>query len=56
MEKKVKIKSTRIIIRIEENQKEKFEKAAEKSEKFLSRWIRDVLDKEAEKVLKIKEK
>ena len=32
----------------------KFEKEAKESEKFLSRWIRDVLEKEAEKVLKNK--
>lgn len=55
MEKKNKIKSTNIIIRVKEHQKVAYEEAAEKEGKFVSEWIRDILDREAEKVLKEKE-
>lgn len=52
MEKKNKIKSTNIIIRVREHQKTEYEAVAEKEGKFLSEWIRDILDREAQKSLK----
>lgn len=45
-------KSTNIFIRVKEQQKEIYEKAAEKEGKFLSEWIRSILDREAAKTLK----
>lgn len=56
MEKKSKIKSANIIIRVKEHQKIKYEEAAEKEGKFFSEWARDILDREAEKILKSSDK
>ena len=55
MEKKNKIKSTNIIIRVKEHQKAAYEEVAEKEGKFLSEWIRDILDREAKKLKKAAE-
>lgn len=47
-----KIKGINMVIRVTEAQKNLYEKAADCQSKFLSEWVREVLEKEAKLILK----
>lgn len=51
MKNNSKLKTINLAIRITETQKKLYEKAADCETKFLSEWIREVLDREAKKIV-----